>query len=219
MGNDFTGWFSPSEMDILSNLVGKHARPGMLAVEVGSWKGRSSSAIASIVKAVGGLLYCVDHFKGSPSTPEWDPGSDVGIFSVFATNVKDMGLWPCIKVMFMPSRDAAAVFADGVADVLFLDATHKYASVLEDIKLWLPKVKKGGLVCGHDCECRPTDPNFLKMVKSHSDTEVKEADMLCINEMNWGCHPGVVLAVPEVFGDDYEITDIRLGAIWHTVKR
>jgi hypothetical protein len=36
------------------------------------------------------------------------------------------------------------------ADLVFIDARHDYDSVLEDIRLWWPKVRTGGMLCGHD---------------------------------------------------------------------
>lgn len=36
------------------------------------------------------------------------------------------------------------------ADVIFLDASHDYASVKQDIDLWWPKVKQGGYLVMHD---------------------------------------------------------------------
>lgn len=42
---------------------------------------------------------------------------------------------------------------DESLDFVFVDATHTYNAVKEDISLWLPKIKKDGMLCGHDyCE-------------------------------------------------------------------
>lgn len=35
-------------------------------------------------------------------------------------------------------------------DFIYLDARHDYKGVTEDLKLWYPKVRKGGLIAGHD---------------------------------------------------------------------
>jgi len=41
---------------------------------------------------------------------------------------------------------------DESIDFVFIDASHDYDSVYEDIKYWAPKVKKGGIVAGHDID-------------------------------------------------------------------
>ncbi|MES2199322.1 MAG: class I SAM-dependent methyltransferase [Chlamydiota bacterium] len=33
---------------------------------------------------------------------------------------------------------------------MFIDGNHDYDFVKEDIKLWLPKVRAGGILAGHD---------------------------------------------------------------------
>ncbi|CAD7943110.1 unnamed protein product [Amoebophrya sp. A25] len=48
------------------------------------------------------------------------------------------------------SRDAVDQFEDESVDLVFIDADHRYDSTLEDIRLWYPKVRKGGVVGGHD---------------------------------------------------------------------
>jgi predicted O-methyltransferase YrrM len=48
------------------------------------------------------------------------------------------------------SLDAVSNFADGFFDFVFIDAGHTYAEVKEDIEAWAPKVRKGGVVSGHD---------------------------------------------------------------------
>lgn len=39
---------------------------------------------------------------------------------------------------------------DESLDFIYIDGNHQYSSVLEDIKLWYPKVKPGGIFAGHD---------------------------------------------------------------------
>ena len=48
------------------------------------------------------------------------------------------------------SAEAAEQFDDETFDFVFIDGNHWYDYVVEDIKLWMPKVKKGGILAGHD---------------------------------------------------------------------
>lgn len=63
-----------------------------------------------------------------------------------ATRLEDFTYVP----LCMPSHVAARRLPDGFFDFVFIDACHEYESVKEDITLWLPKVRSGGLLCGHD---------------------------------------------------------------------
>ena len=47
------------------------------------------------------------------------------------------------------SRKAAQIITEPL-DFCYIDANHKYHAVREDIKLWYPKVKNGGVLGGHD---------------------------------------------------------------------
>lgn len=48
------------------------------------------------------------------------------------------------------SSGAAAQFADQSVDFVFIDANHTYEFVRDDINAWLPKIKPGGIIAGHD---------------------------------------------------------------------
>lgn len=48
------------------------------------------------------------------------------------------------------SSEAAANFADGSVDFVFIDANHTAEFVRRDVLAWLPKVKPGGIIAGHD---------------------------------------------------------------------
>jgi len=60
-----------------------------------------------------------------------------------------------VEVFRMPSVQAARQVSDEL-DFVYIDACHQYESVIEDIRTWLPKVRKGGLLAGHDfCDVWP----------------------------------------------------------------
>jgi len=48
------------------------------------------------------------------------------------------------------STDAAMDFGDESLDFVYIDADHSYNAVKEDIAAWAPKVRRGGIVAGHD---------------------------------------------------------------------
>lgn len=48
------------------------------------------------------------------------------------------------------SKDAANFFEDGLFDFVYIDGDHSREAVREDIISWLPKVKTGGMLSGHD---------------------------------------------------------------------
>jgi len=45
---------------------------------------------------------------------------------------------------------AAAGFAPGTLDFVYIDARHNYEAVLEDLADWFPLVRSGGILAGHD---------------------------------------------------------------------
>lgn len=48
------------------------------------------------------------------------------------------------------THEAAKNVGTGELDFIFIDADHKYTSVLRDIQAWRSKVRKNGYICGHD---------------------------------------------------------------------
>lgn len=54
------------------------------------------------------------------------------------------------------SPDAAGIVDAASLDFVFIDADHRVARVLADIRAWRPKVKPGGILAGHDyCDKYP----------------------------------------------------------------
>jgi hypothetical protein len=58
----------------------------------------------------------------------------------------------CDNVTIIKEKTSVACdqIKDGSLDFLYIDACHKYQAVKSDIELWLPKIKDGGKIGGHD---------------------------------------------------------------------
>jgi predicted O-methyltransferase YrrM len=189
-----------SEQDrcVLSLLVDEVAREGMLAAEIGSFLGNGSTrTFIEKLRPLAGSLYCVDTWRGNQNV-EWHQqlARDFDLFATFRDHVHRCEADDMVKPLVMPSRDAARVFADGQCDLVFIDADHSYEAVLEDIVLWRAKVRRGGILCGHDCEGFPHEFGTDRVKQS------KAVDFLPLDGHNFaGFHPGSVLAVHETFGE------------------
>jgi hypothetical protein len=58
--------------------------------------------------------------------------------------------FPALKIMKLKSVEAASLFPNEYFDMVYIDGDHSYSEVKKDIKAWLPKIKKGGIISGHD---------------------------------------------------------------------
>jgi hypothetical protein len=62
-------------------------------------------------------------------------------------------------VLRMTSKEAAALTPNQSLDFVVLDADRSYEGISNDLRLWPPKVKPGGLVCVHDY-AHPSFPSW-----------------------------------------------------------
>ncbi|MGD0523102.1 MAG: FkbM family methyltransferase [Candidatus Microgenomates bacterium] len=67
------------------------------------------------------------------------------------------------------STDAAKDFADESLDFVYIDANHDYKHVYEDITLWSKKVKKGGIISGHDYIKRKGQDQYYAVIPAVND--------------------------------------------------
>lgn len=121
---------------------------GSKFVEVGSWKGKSSAFMAVEIANSGKQIdfTCIDTWEGS--VEHQDDENLANLYDIFIGNMKPLEkYYTGIK---LASLDAVKNFEDKSLDFVFIDASHEYEDVKNDIIAWLPKVKEGGILAGHD---------------------------------------------------------------------
>lgn len=136
------------------------------------------------------------------------------LFGTFLHNVALAGGQSLVTPMRMSSIEASCMFGDGALDFVFIDSDHSYASTINDINAWLPKLARGGILCGHDCEVRLDYTNEVHFRKHQgADCIPALSSSFLVN------HPGVIIAVGEIFGtsahlwaeEEMVLTDGRRG--------
>lgn len=141
---DIPGWFDFSGF---YDFIASQYYSGVF-VEIGTWKGLSITYLADKVKHKPIRIYGVDTFKGTAG--EHDEDIDVINGTLFETYCKNITPYPNIVTIQKPSNEAYKDFSDHSIDFVFIDADHHYEAVKEDINNWIHKVKKGGIISGHD---------------------------------------------------------------------
>jgi len=146
------GFMQPVELHWLA----MQASARNIVLEIGSWKGRSTKAMALVCP---GTVYAIDNWDGSKSelatthSEVLKLGVD-GLFNIFKANLSEE-----IKTnKVIPIREDSQAAAIRLSkerglrwvDMLFIDGEHTYEAVRKDILSWMPFVASGGLFCGHD---------------------------------------------------------------------
>jgi predicted O-methyltransferase YrrM len=159
------GWFNCP--GLYSRVVAQ-APDDAVFVEIGCWKGKSSSYLAEQIANSGKSikLYCVDTWKGSKGEPIHDNDPDVinqTLFETFTANMKPFEQY--YTAIRSTSLQAAEKFENNSLDFVYIDASHFYKDVKDDVSAWLPKVKKGGIIAGDDYNSRDVKKAVLQVLK------------------------------------------------------
>lgn len=135
------------ELPLLLNYLGFDG----YGVEIGVYKGVFSENIIKNSKL--SILFSVDcwvHFENEIYNDVAN-GSQKEQNDRYIESVKRLSNYGLRSVCLrMKSIDASKLFSDNSLDFVYIDANHSFEGCKEDIKIWYPKVKKGGLFSGHD---------------------------------------------------------------------
>lgn len=137
-------------MDTRAKFLSKLPRNGIVA-EIGVAKGMFSEEILKISKPK--KLYLVDCWEHQ-NAPNYklDPNN--------VSNKEQKRRYDLVKEKFKDkanvfirkgySSHVAKKFPNHFFDWVYLDANHTYNEVKRDLSAWYPKIKKGGIISGHD---------------------------------------------------------------------
>lgn len=151
-----TGWMLTEEL----NWLIEQASTRRLVVEIGSWKGRSTKALALAAQET---VYSVDHWMDAPPSddskvlPDWLEVASRGAGAVkaeFERNLApEIASGKCVAIGLPSDKGAVRVreiLGGRKVNMVFIDGDHEYSMVKWDIESWRPLVADGGLICGHD---------------------------------------------------------------------
>ena len=135
---------SDAELEWLAS----HAANKRLVVELGAWCGRSSVALSSATSVL-----CADTWRGSPEHASEIEGGLEPWLEWRRNTALYQNITP-VRCDLANETDTSFLWrltqSMGGADMVFVDASHDYESVLQDIATARRLLRDGGLLCGHD---------------------------------------------------------------------
>jgi hypothetical protein len=138
-------WFSqhiPVWTELLSELKGE---PGIRALEIGSFEGRSTCwLLENILTGDGASIDCVDTFKGGDAAQPFDWST---LRETFESNTA-----PWRDRMTIHAGESARILRGLPAgfDFVYIDGSHTAPNVLADAVLSWPLLKAGGIMIFDD---------------------------------------------------------------------
>jgi len=136
----------PRELAIVQKLNDINAKN---AVEVGVFKAQFSK---HLLENWGGILWMVDPWRAFEEGEGYvDASNHKQHQTAYLEAMQNIEGYESRAFMLRGlSSDMASRFEDGSLDLVYIDGNHAYEWVKEDIELWWPKLRKGGVLTGHD---------------------------------------------------------------------
>jgi len=127
----------------LQDLINNIPTKGTM-IEIGTFTGESTVLFGDHFEKVIGI---------DPMLQDYDPKDPTSKFNfneVLDMFVERTKTYDNIQLITKTSDDAVNDFNDEVFDFIYIDGIHQYENVKQDIINYLPKVKNGGVIGGHD---------------------------------------------------------------------
>jgi predicted O-methyltransferase YrrM len=156
--DEVKGFIAPEEGEALHECGERQSRLGP-CLEIGAYCGLSTMYIGSGVRRNGGVLFAVDHHRGSEEhqpgeayhDPDlFDPGRGrMDSFRELEKNISRAGLEDTVVPIVAPSALVARQWRTPLS-LVFIDGGHSLAAAWTDYRCWSPQVQPGGILAIHD---------------------------------------------------------------------
>jgi len=169
--NQIKGWMDSCDMEWLFEQSQKMKNSKI--VEIGSWQGKSTSAILSAMDK-SNTLSCIDTWKGTIGEDGFYDDVQVA-FETFKNNIHKFN--QDVNIIIKNSIESLEDIEDNSIDWLFLDADHSEEAATIDINNWIKKMKKGSLFSGHDWQfpsIKSAIKNTIKNIDGYTTHQNKQ---------------------------------------------
>jgi predicted O-methyltransferase YrrM len=171
------GWFT---FPGLYKYVVDRFQSGSHFVEVGTWLGQSAAYLAvEILNSNKNIKFdCIDLWEDNEEYKDAQVIKENRFYETFLKNVEPIK--DHITPIKLPSLEAVKLYEDNSLDFIFIDASHIYENVKNDIEAWYPKLKSGGILAGHDYCCADVGKAVDEFL------EKNDYKLIIHSEMCWG---------------------------------
>jgi len=76
-------------------------------------------------------------------------------------------------------------FENESIDFVYIDGNHSFNYVLMDILLWLPKIRKGGVISGHDYSDKPNEATDVKAAVDFCIKSFRVQQWFLLRDTSW----------------------------------
>jgi hypothetical protein len=119
-----------------------------VGAEIGVYKGAFTEKFCK----VGLKMYAIDPWKAFPGQGRTQMIQDRQDF-LFGHATRTLSKYRHCAIIRDTSVGALSQFADQSLDFVYIDGDHVFHRVAEDVVEWTKKVKRGGIISGHDYFC------------------------------------------------------------------
>lgn len=157
-GKAFKGFLAEEEAHCLYTLA-REAAPLGACLEIGGYCGQSAAYLGSGCREAGGVLFSLDHHRGSeeqqPGEPYFDPDlldPVTGLIDTlpwFRRTIRELGLEETVVPVVGRSEFLARYWTTPLS-LLFIDGGHSFAAVFADYSGWVSHLLPGGFLLIHD---------------------------------------------------------------------
>lgn len=183
-------------------------------VEIGVFKGQHSR---SLLENWNGTLYMIDPWR--PLGDEYiDASNHKNHQTAYAEAMDSIRGFEDRGFMLRGlGEELVNIFADESLDFVYIDGNHAYDYVKQDMELWWPKLKKGGLFAGHDyLGTTWGEDNLMENGKDKHIWMTGPQDPEPIYAGIFGVNPAVHEFCDKL-GYDFDVTSEWTGS-WHFIK-